>query len=411
MLGDASAGRAVDPRRDRLPAQHRHAAHRRAAPAAQPAGAGELELPRSIPTPRRATVTYWMNSLQAHRRPTRPLLVTLNGADDDRSRRTVLAEFEYDHPVFDVAAMRAQRRRHEIQGVRGISFAGAYWGYGFHEDGVQSGIEVADAVRRAHGERRRSCYEGTAAPPPARTRRRASSRRACSSRTSTSTRSRTRSTVCRLVGPPPRAGALPRRDFFDGDGRPLGDGVRDLVQERLGRRPDGPVHLLAQLRTLGWVFNPLAVYYCWDRDGRALDAVVLEVTNTPWGERHWYVFDARTRPRPRTHARKAMHVSPFLPMDVDYRVSWTAPGDELACASRSAWNATAQPVFAAGLSRCDGGRSTAGRAVGLLVRYPMLPLRGVGWRSTGSALALWLAAGPGVPPRPPRRRGGDPMTA
>ena len=96
------------------------------------------------PDARRASVTYWMNSLQRIA-STRPLLVTLNG-DDVIDPGAVLATFEYDHPVFDLAAMRAQRRRHEIQGVRGIAFAGAYWGYGFHEDGVQSGIEAADAV-------------------------------------------------------------------------------------------------------------------------------------------------------------------------------------------------------------------------------------------------------------------------
>ena len=95
-------------------------------------------------TSRLATVTYWMNSLQSID-STRPLLVTLNrsAAIDPR---TVHAEFEYHHPVFDAAAIAAQRRRHEIQGRRGIYFAGAYWGYGFHEDGVQSGIEVADAI-------------------------------------------------------------------------------------------------------------------------------------------------------------------------------------------------------------------------------------------------------------------------
>jgi len=99
---------------------------------------------RVTPESRRATVTYWMNSLQAIE-STEPLLVTLNGSHQiDPSR--VLAEFEYQHPVFDVAAMRAQRRRPEIQGVRGIAFAGAYWGYGFHEDGVQSGLEAARAV-------------------------------------------------------------------------------------------------------------------------------------------------------------------------------------------------------------------------------------------------------------------------
>ena len=60
--------------------------------------------------------------------------------------RKVLAEFEYAHPVFDLAAMAAQRRRADVQGTDGVYFAGAYWGYGFHEDGVQSGLEVARAI-------------------------------------------------------------------------------------------------------------------------------------------------------------------------------------------------------------------------------------------------------------------------
>ncbi len=174
-------------------------------------------------------------------------------------------------------------------------------------------------------------------------------------------------------------------DFFTGDGRPLGDGIRDLVLERLGRRPDGPVHLLAQLRTWGYVFNPLAVYYCWDRSGRVLDAVVLEVTNTPWRERHWYVFDARGA-RDTNTTRKSMYVSPFLPMDVEYHVSWTPPGARLALDIRV--ERDGQTLFAAGLSMTRAPL-TPRSAVGLLVRYPMLPLRGmVGIYRR--ALALWL---------------------
>jgi DUF1365 family protein len=118
------------------------------------------------------------------------------------------------------------------------------------------------------------------------------------------------------------------RDFLDGGDAPLGDGVRDLVEACLGRRPTGAVTLLAHLRTFGWLFNPIAVYYCWSADGHGLDAVVLEVTNTPWGDRNWYVVDARDGRRSTTVA-KAMHVSPFLPMDVEYRISWTTPGDDL----------------------------------------------------------------------------------
>ena len=88
----------------------------------------------------RAALTYWMNRLQSIPSAT-PLLVTLN-RHDDIDPELVFQRFEYRHPVFDEQAIRAQRRRTEIQGVAGISFAGAYWGYGFHEDGVVSALDV-----------------------------------------------------------------------------------------------------------------------------------------------------------------------------------------------------------------------------------------------------------------------------
>lgn len=91
-----------------------------------------------------ATVTYDLNRLQGISSSV-PILVTLN-RPDDISRSTVLRTFEYDHPVLDAAAVRAQARRDEISGRHGTSFAGAYWGYGFHEDGVQSALHVCRAL-------------------------------------------------------------------------------------------------------------------------------------------------------------------------------------------------------------------------------------------------------------------------
>ncbi len=93
---------------------------------------------------RRATVTYWMNRLQSITTP-QPLLITLNRRDEI-DERTIFEEFEYEHPVFDGPAIRAQRRRSEIQGHRGVYFAGAYWGYGFHEDGVRSALDVVARI-------------------------------------------------------------------------------------------------------------------------------------------------------------------------------------------------------------------------------------------------------------------------
>jgi DUF1365 family protein len=190
-----------------------------------------------------------------------------------------------------------------------------------------------------------------------------------------------------------------RRDFLDGGDRPLGDAVRDLVERRLGRRPSGPVHLLAQLRTFGWLFNPLAVYYCWDAAGGALDAIVLEVTNTPWGERHWYVLDARDGAD--ATVGKAMHVSPFLPMDVDYHVTWTTPGEALRLDIEVVRAGT--PVFSAGLAlrRTPLDRRSA---VAVLVRHPLLPLR-VSLAIYRKALSLLVA---GVPRfRHPTRVAGE----
>jgi DUF1365 family protein len=180
-----------------------------------------------------------------------------------------------------------------------------------------------------------------------------------------------------------------RGDFFDGSDRPLGPAVRDLVEQRLGRRPVGRVHLLAHLRTFGWLFNPLAVYYCWAADGRSLDAVVLEVTNTPWGERHWYVLDARTAGGTRTVA-KAMHVSPFLPMDVDYRISWAPPGEDLHLEVEVVREGAVVFTATLALRRVALDKRVA---VTALVRYPFAPLR-VSLGIYRRAFALLLARAP-----------------
>jgi len=86
--------------------------------------------------PDRATLTYRLRSLQGI--PSRDeLLITLN-RDDAIDPATVLRTFDYAHPVFDVPAIAAQHRHEEINGRHRTWFAGAYWGFGFHEDGVQS---------------------------------------------------------------------------------------------------------------------------------------------------------------------------------------------------------------------------------------------------------------------------------
>lgn len=119
-----------------------------------------------------------------------------------------------------------------------------------------------------------------------------------------------------------------RADYLGDPSVPLADAVRDEVDRSIGVRPTGGVHLLANLRTWGWCFNPLAVYWCGDAQGRPV-AEVLAVTNTPWKETHCYVVDRRGDASGPVSFAKAMHVSPFLPMDLAYTLDDAPPTDDL----------------------------------------------------------------------------------
>lgn len=125
-----------------------------------------------------------------------------------------------------------------------------------------------------------------------------------------------------------------RRDDHLGDpAQPLDEAVRELVERETGRRPAGPIRLLTHPSYLGYVMNPLSVYYCFGDDGESMEALVLEVNNTPWGERHCYVLDASHRLRGSGAAQyafqKAFHVSPFMAMDYTYRCRASLPDEHL----------------------------------------------------------------------------------
>ncbi|MEI2421818.1 DUF1365 family protein, partial [Arthrospira platensis SPKY2] len=78
---------------------------------------------------------------------------------------------------------------------------------------------------------------------------------------------------------------LRREDHLGDPAHSLDESVRRLVAERTGRRPAGPIRLLAHLRYFGHCFNPVSFYYCYDAAGERVETIVAEVNNTPWGER------------------------------------------------------------------------------------------------------------------------------
>lgn len=166
--------------------------------------------------------------------------------------------------------------------------------------------------------------------------------------------------------------------------------VRRLVSRRTGLELRGPIRLLTHLSYFGYCFNPVSFYYCYAADGRTLEAIVAEVNNTPWGEQHCYVMAHAARVRDtgawRFQPHKEMHVSPFMPMAVDYDWTFTEPGARL-----TAFMAVARDgerLFDASLSLART-EITGAALARLLVAYPMMTCKvtaAIHWQ----ALRLWL---------------------
>jgi uncharacterized protein len=188
----------------------------------------------------------------------------------------------------------------------------------------------------------------------------------------------------KLVRPRPGLVRVRRGDYLGDPRVPLADAVRDLVQERTGRRPEGPVRMLAQPRSFGHCFNPVSFYYCLDGGGR-LDALVAEVTNTPWGERHAYVLEGGGRGVLRDGAAKRLHVSPFMDMEQDYVVRAAAPGRTLSVHIESSSGGRLAFDATLGMQRRELSRRTLAEVT---ARYPAATLRVLAL-IYGHAVGLW----------------------
>jgi DUF1365 family protein len=186
-----------------------------------------------------------------------------------------------------------------------------------------------------------------------------------------------------------------RRSDYMGDAeRPLAECARDAVEAKTGWRPAGPVRMLANLRYLGHVFNPVSFYYCFDEGGERVEAVVADVNNIPWGERHPYVLARGPRRRPvlSEELDKDLHVSPLMGMDQTYGFRAGEPGERLSVhiESRPVQRVTApeEPQDVAPGERGEGKTFDAtlslrrrelsrARLAAMLARYPALSLQTV----------------------------------
>lgn len=277
-------------------------------------------------------VTYDLTRLQ-RLDTSRHYLVTLGG-EHLVDPATVIARRDYAHPQYDPTSVAAQARLGEIDTDR-IVFAGAWHGWGFHEDGARSGLAAVERLGLSWPTAEPAALLSSAVPARAAY----ATELVHGRRAPVRHRFRIRSRMW-VVDLDDAAATRPRggwrrgtfegRDHFTGEAATIREGLdRFLAESGLDLR-GGRALMAAQPRALGHCFNPISVHWVWreadgPERGERPDATVVEVHNT-YGDRHAYLFERdRLDEQGRGEIDKAMYVSPFHGTDGRYTVQVPAP--------------------------------------------------------------------------------------
>ncbi len=164
------------------------------------------------------------------------------------------------------------------------------------------------------------------------------------------------------------------------------ESVRNSVQAKLGYRPNGPIRMLVNLRYWGFNMNPISTYYCFDESGENVIAILAEVHNTPWNERHAYVLTGDNfAKKQKINFTKEFHVSPFNPIAMDYRWRSTTPTKTLALHLEN-WQDNAKVMDATmTLTREEISATSMNK---ILIRFPWMTVKVISaiyWQ----AVKLW----------------------
>jgi len=269
------------------------------------------------------TVTYDLTRLMDLPSPDGTRYLVTLGAPDLVDPASVIATRDYEHPIYTPGSVAAQRRLPEIDSDR-VVFAGAWHGWGFHEDGARSGVAAAARLGLTWTSPRR---------------------RTTTPRIYRSTITHTRRTPFKRrfestshlwlvdLDELPDHGVLARFEARDHLGDPTRS-IRENVEALLARDDivvdGGQILMAANARAFGYCFNPISVFWCFDATGE-LAATVVEVHNT-YGDRHAYVVHPDARGR--ATVPKQMYVSPFHGTDGRYELVVPVPSARLGISVR-----------------------------------------------------------------------------
>jgi predicted NAD/FAD-binding protein/DUF1365 family protein len=319
------------------------------------------------------TVTYDLTRLQ--RLPTDTHYLVTLGGEDLVDPDAVIERMEYAHPIYTPGSVAAQRGLPEANTER-IAFAGAYHGWGFHEDGARSGAAAAAHLGLP--------WDAPTLPEPGMFESRIRHTRRRPLRKDFEHRTHTWLVDLDLLPDHGVLGTFEARDHLGAPDRTLRENADAFLAEHGIDLSGGRVLMAANARAFGYCFNPISVFWCFDRE-QALAAAIVEVHNT-YGARHAYLV--RPDDRGRARVDKQLYVSPFHGTDGWYDVRVPVPGDDL--------------LVAVTLHTDDGATfsaSLAGRRTSTSARLAApAALRGAALiRAHG--IALWLRRLP-VQPRP-----------
>ena len=191
-----------------------------------------------------------------------------------------------------------------------------------------------------------------------------------------------------------------REDYYGNPEKPLKDEISTLLQNTTGNAARGAIRLLTNMRYFGHCFNPVSFYYCFEIDGKTLQAIVTHITNTPWGEDYAYVHDFKAEKAIKAtnngeitngeitafKLAKNFHVSPFMSMDIDYDWAFKLEGSQLFVHMKNLQKGT--QVFNATLM-LERQELTERALNWLLIKYPFMTIKvvaGIYW----NAPLLWL---------------------